>query len=115
MPSLAALPRLRRKRCCYPPQSRALRPHGRDPREMDSRDYERGLTYGERQAKQKLPPGISIAKADDFKEWQMDIQVLDDNPLYKGEIVSTLLFPHMCPREHQHDPAVDSSSPRPYK
>lgn len=46
------------------------------------------LTYYHEQAKQKLPPGISIAKADDFREWQMDIQVLDDNPLYKGEIVS---------------------------
>jgi ubiquitin-conjugating enzyme E2 W len=38
------------------------------------------------QAKQKLPPGISIAKADDFREWQMDIRVLDENPIYKGEI-----------------------------
>ncbi|RMZ85039.1 hypothetical protein DV738_g7, partial [Chaetothyriales sp. CBS 135597] len=37
-------------------------------------------------AKQKLPPGIELVKADDFHEWQMDIRVLDDNPLYKGQI-----------------------------
>ncbi|KAI9802407.1 MAG: hypothetical protein M1825_002790 [Sarcosagium campestre] len=29
--------------------------------------------------------GISIASASDLQEWQMDIQVLDDNPIYKGE------------------------------
>jgi len=32
-----------------------------------------------------LPPGITVASANDLKEWQMDIRVLDDNPLYKGE------------------------------
>jgi len=32
-----------------------------------------------------LPPGISIASADDLKDWQMDIKVLDDNPLYRNE------------------------------
>ncbi|KAI9828666.1 MAG: hypothetical protein M1832_001769 [Thelocarpon impressellum] len=32
-----------------------------------------------------LPPGISIASAGDLKEWQMDIRVLDDNPLYRNE------------------------------
>ena len=32
-----------------------------------------------------LPPGISIVKADDFEEWQMDIRVLDSNPLYLNE------------------------------
>lgn len=31
---------------------------------------------------QELPPGISIVKADDFEQWQMDIWVLDNNPLY---------------------------------
>jgi hypothetical protein len=33
-----------------------------------------------------LPPGISIAKSDDFEEWQMDIKVLDSNPLYQNEV-----------------------------
>ncbi|KAL2041350.1 hypothetical protein N7G274_005732 [Stereocaulon virgatum] len=31
---------------------------------------------------QTLPPGISLVSASDFKEWQMDIKVLDANPLY---------------------------------
>jgi ubiquitin-protein ligase len=38
------------------------------------------------QAKQQLPPGIEIAKADDFQEWQMDIRVMDANPLYLNQI-----------------------------
>lgn len=33
----------------------------------------------------KLPPGIQLVKADNFEEWQMDIKVLDDNPIYKDE------------------------------
>ncbi|EXJ92779.1 hypothetical protein A1O3_01331 [Capronia epimyces CBS 606.96] len=37
-------------------------------------------------AKQKLPPGIELVKADDFREWQVDIQVLDDNPLYNNQV-----------------------------
>ncbi|KAL4926000.1 ubiquitin-conjugating enzyme E2 [Aspergillus undulatus] len=32
-----------------------------------------------------LPPGIAIAKAENLEEWHMDIKVLDDNPLYRGE------------------------------
>ncbi|KAJ9203626.1 hypothetical protein DTO166G4_5494 [Paecilomyces variotii] len=32
-----------------------------------------------------LPPGIEIAKAENLEEWQMDIKVLDDNPLYKDQ------------------------------
>ncbi|KAL8920950.1 MAG: hypothetical protein Q9208_005976 [Pyrenodesmia sp. 3 TL-2023] len=31
---------------------------------------------------QSLPPGITLVSADDFKEWQMDIRVLDPNPIY---------------------------------
>jgi hypothetical protein len=38
------------------------------------------------QAKQHLPPGIDLVKADDFQEWQMDIRVLDANPLYQDQI-----------------------------
>ncbi|KAL2398664.1 hypothetical protein ABEF93_003333 [Exophiala dermatitidis] len=37
-------------------------------------------------AKQKLPPGIELVKADDFQEWQVDIRVLDDNPLYLNQV-----------------------------
>ncbi|KIW17145.1 hypothetical protein PV08_04336 [Exophiala spinifera] len=37
-------------------------------------------------AKQSLPPGIDLVKADDFKEWQVDIRVLDSNPLYLNQI-----------------------------
>ncbi|KAA8902113.1 ubiquitin-conjugating enzyme/RWD-like protein, partial [Sphaerosporella brunnea] len=28
---------------------------------------------------------ITLVQADDLQKWQMDIQVLDDNPLYKGK------------------------------
>jgi ubiquitin-conjugating enzyme E2 W len=33
-----------------------------------------------------LPPGVTLVKADDFKEWLMDIRVLDPNPLYENEV-----------------------------
>ena len=29
--------------------------------------------------------GISIVRAEDFKEWQLDIKVLDNNPIYNGK------------------------------
>ncbi|KAK7989854.1 hypothetical protein PG989_010169 [Apiospora arundinis] len=32
-----------------------------------------------------LPPGITLVKADDLQEWLLDIQVLDQNPIYAGE------------------------------
>ncbi|PWY71744.1 UBC-like protein [Aspergillus heteromorphus CBS 117.55] len=32
------------------------------------------------------PPGITIVKSDNLEEWQMDIQVLDSNPLYLNQI-----------------------------
>jgi ubiquitin-conjugating enzyme E2 W len=35
--------------------------------------------------KHGLAPGIVLFKADDLENWQMDILVLDDNPLYKGK------------------------------
>ncbi|RMZ89227.1 hypothetical protein DV736_g3548, partial [Chaetothyriales sp. CBS 134916] len=51
-------------------------------------------------AKQKLPPGIELIKADDFHEWQMDIRVLDDNPLYKGQIFRlSFIFNNQYPIE----------------
>ncbi|KAL8688989.1 MAG: hypothetical protein Q9218_005237 [Villophora microphyllina] len=34
---------------------------------------------------QSLPPGITLVSADDFKDWQMDIQVLDPNPIYLNQ------------------------------
>lgn len=35
--------------------------------------------------KANLPPGISIVQSENFKEWLMDIRVLDANPLYQGQ------------------------------
>ncbi|KAJ5702098.1 ubiquitin conjugating enzyme [Penicillium malachiteum] len=32
-----------------------------------------------------LPPGITLVKSDNLEEWQMDIKVLDENPLYKDQ------------------------------
>jgi hypothetical protein len=32
--------------------------------------------------KDHVPPGIEIVKSDTLEEWQMDIKVLDNNPLY---------------------------------
>lgn len=33
-----------------------------------------------------LPPGITVAKAgDSLEEWQMDLRVLDENPLYQNQ------------------------------
>ncbi|KAJ5513637.1 hypothetical protein N7463_003189 [Penicillium fimorum] len=29
-----------------------------------------------------IPPGITIVKCDNLEEWQMDIKILDQNPLY---------------------------------
>lgn len=37
------------------------------------------------QIQQSLPPGIELVTATDFKEWQMDIRVLDTNPLYQDQ------------------------------
>ncbi|KAJ2907059.1 hypothetical protein MKZ38_008627 [Zalerion maritima] len=34
----------------------------------------------------KLPPGIELVSTETFEEWLVDIRVLDDNPLYKGEM-----------------------------
>jgi ubiquitin-conjugating enzyme E2 W len=33
----------------------------------------------------KLPPGITLIQADDFKTWLVDISVVDSNPLYLNE------------------------------
>lgn len=34
----------------------------------------------------RLPPGVTLISADNFEEWFLDIQVLDDNPLYRNEV-----------------------------
>jgi ubiquitin-conjugating enzyme E2 W len=34
------------------------------------------------QLQDHVPPGITIVKCDNLEEWQMDIKVLDQNPLY---------------------------------
>ncbi|OAA54734.1 ubiquitin conjugating enzyme [Niveomyces insectorum RCEF 264] len=33
-----------------------------------------------------LPPGIALISAEDLEEWTVDIQVLDQNPLYLNEV-----------------------------
>jgi ubiquitin-conjugating enzyme E2 W len=33
----------------------------------------------------KMPPGITLVQAENLEVWLLDIQVLDDNPIYKGE------------------------------
>ncbi|KAF2132824.1 ubiquitin conjugating enzyme [Dothidotthia symphoricarpi CBS 119687] len=33
----------------------------------------------------QLPPGVTLVKAENFETWLMDIRVMDDNPIYKGE------------------------------
>ena len=33
-----------------------------------------------------VPPGIAIVKCDNLEEWQMDIKVLDENPLYLDQV-----------------------------
>ncbi|KAJ9606528.1 hypothetical protein H2200_008536 [Cladophialophora chaetospira] len=51
-------------------------------------------------AKQKLPPGIDLVKADDFREWLVDIRVLDANPLYMNQIYRlSFLFSESYPIE----------------
>lgn len=32
-----------------------------------------------------LPPGITLISAENLESWLMDIQILDDNPIYKGQ------------------------------
>ncbi|KAK3337192.1 ubiquitin-conjugating enzyme/RWD-like protein [Cercophora scortea] len=32
-----------------------------------------------------LPPGIELVSAENFEEWQLDIRVLDNNPLYMNQ------------------------------
>ncbi|OQV04054.1 hypothetical protein CLAIMM_09003 [Cladophialophora immunda] len=51
-------------------------------------------------AKQKLPPGIELVKADDFREWLVDIRVLDANPLYMNQVFRlSFLFSESYPIE----------------
>ena len=38
------------------------------------------------QIQQSLPPGIELVHAPDFQQWEMDIRVLDANPLYLDQI-----------------------------
>ncbi|KAK5009556.1 hypothetical protein LTR28_000461 [Elasticomyces elasticus] len=33
-----------------------------------------------------LAPGIALVSADDLQSWIMDIRVMDDNPLYRGQV-----------------------------
>lgn len=53
---------------------------------MDSKYYNNPFpdTFYSYQMQDHVPPGITIVKSDSLEEWQMDIKVLDENPLYKG-------------------------------
>jgi ubiquitin-protein ligase len=64
--------------------------------------------------KEHLPPGISIVKDDNLEEWQMDINVLDDNPLYKDQTYRLKFtfgskYPIGEPGLLPHDPAHAST------
>jgi len=65
-----------------------------------------------------LPPGISIVKADNFEEWQMDIRVLDSNPLYINETYRLKFtfgknYPIEAPEVQFIQLALPSPTPRP--
>jgi len=45
----------------------------------------RALTQPAAQISNSLPPGIQLVSAENLEEWLLDIQVLDNNPLYLNE------------------------------
>jgi ubiquitin-conjugating enzyme E2 W len=59
---------------------------------------------------EKLPPGITLIKADDFQTWLMDIQVIDSNPIYQGETYRLkFTFSQQYPIEVRPLPSPNSS------
>ena len=45
-----------------------------------------------------LPPGIELVDGDNLKQWLFDIQVLDQNPIYEGQVYRLkFLFPDAYP------------------
>lgn len=46
----------------------------------------RRLTLLIPQIKNSLPPGISLVEAENLEEWLLDIEVLDQNPLYLNQM-----------------------------
>lgn len=68
--------------------------------------------------KEHTAPGISIVKSDNLEEWQMDVQVLDDNPLYKGHVYRLKFtfnnkYPIEPPEVQFIELASSSETPRP--
>ncbi|OJJ47241.1 hypothetical protein ASPZODRAFT_96114 [Penicilliopsis zonata CBS 506.65] len=64
--------------------------------------------------KEHLPPGIAIAKSENLEEWQMDIQVLDDNPLYRGQTYRLkFTFGSKYPIEPPEVQFIQSAAPDP--
>ncbi|ORY19423.1 ubiquitin-conjugating enzyme/RWD-like protein [Clohesyomyces aquaticus] len=63
-----------------------------------------------------LPNGIELIKADDFKEWLLDIRVVDANPIYQGEVYRIkFMFSPNYPIEAPEVVFVqDESHPIPY-
>jgi ubiquitin-conjugating enzyme E2 W len=54
--------------------------------EYESTEHELKLTHQTPQLQTNLAPGLTLVQADDFREWLMDLRVIDDNPIYKGEV-----------------------------
>lgn len=48
--------------------------------------FENRLLIEPPQIHASLPPGITLVEAEGFKEWFMDIEVLDANPLYMNKV-----------------------------
>ncbi|KAK2757072.1 hypothetical protein FQN54_005041 [Arachnomyces sp. PD_36] len=78
-PAHGILPRLCRT-SRQPPYINMSNPRRSNP------ESETQLTVVQIQMQNQLPPGISIVSTDDFEKWEMDIQVLDSNPLYLDQI-----------------------------
>ncbi|KAM3077055.1 hypothetical protein ACMFMG_003477 [Clarireedia jacksonii] len=59
-----------------------------------------------------LPPGITLVSAEDFKEWFIDIQVLDANPLYQNQTYRLKFkFSNQYPIEPPEVTFLQQSSP----
>jgi ubiquitin-protein ligase len=60
----------------------------------------------------QLAPGLTLVSADDFSEWLMDLRVIDDNPIYNGEVYRLKFkFPNNYPIEVYifHSPGIQAS------
>ncbi|KAJ5928492.1 hypothetical protein N7466_007448 [Penicillium verhagenii] len=59
-----------------------------------------------------LPPGVATVKTDSLEEFHMDIQVLDENPLYKGQTYRLkFLFSSRYPIEPPEVQFISNTAP----